>query len=100
MNILNLFSRHKDEIESPVDIDIPVDFDEKWYLEFNPDVAEAVKNGSIKSGKEHWLCNGKNESRLYAKPKTTVNNFSNIVLRIETTNACNFKCSFCPHGGA
>lgn len=34
---------------------VPHDFSEDWYLEFNPDVAEAVKKGAVSSGREHYL---------------------------------------------
>lgn len=78
---------------------VPHDFSEDWYLEFNPDVAEAVKKGAVSSGREHYLLSGKNEGRLYKKPVLKLSNdvLSDVLLRIETTNACNFKCSFCPH---
>lgn len=37
--------------------------DERWYLEHNPDVAEAVRRGQFRSGCEHWERNGRAEGR-------------------------------------
>ncbi|WP_157879235.1 hypothetical protein [Pararhodospirillum photometricum] len=39
-------------------------FDEEFYLITNPDVANAVKNGSVQSGYEHWISFGAKEGRL------------------------------------
>jgi len=41
-----------------------MEFDEAWYLAHNPDIAEAVNAGTIKSGKEHFLSDGYFEGRL------------------------------------
>jgi hypothetical protein len=41
-----------------------VEVDEAWYLEKYPDVAEAVRNGSIASAREHFLSDGYFEGRL------------------------------------
>ncbi len=40
---------------------VPVD--EPWYLTTYPDVAEAVKNGHIKSAREHYIVAGFYEDR-------------------------------------
>jgi hypothetical protein len=40
-----------------------MDFDEGWYLARYPDIADAVKAGTFKSGKEHFLSNGYFEGR-------------------------------------
>ena len=37
--------------------------DEAWYLETNPDVAEAVKSGRFKSAYDHFMKNGYREGR-------------------------------------
>jgi glycosyltransferase involved in cell wall biosynthesis len=44
----------------------PPEFDEELYLQANPDVAEAVRNGEygLRSGFEHWLLTGRREHRL------------------------------------
>lgn len=39
------------------------DFDEASYLEANPDVAEAVRDGRYQSGSAHWLDVGRIENR-------------------------------------
>jgi GH25 family lysozyme M1 (1,4-beta-N-acetylmuramidase) len=53
--------------------DVPVDFDEATYLELNPDVADAIKQGlyGLKSGAQHYATAGKSEGRAYKieKPK-------------------------------
>ncbi len=40
-----------------------VAFDEKWYLSKYPDVAEAVKSGTYKSGRQHFIEVGYFEGR-------------------------------------
>lgn len=72
-------------------------FDEEWYLYFNKDVSNAVNGHLVSSGLEHFLAHGVYEKRRYKKPDPIVDCFSDIVLRIETTNACNLSCNFCPH---
>src|SRR3954453_13300120 len=39
-------------------------FDESGYLAANPDVAEAVRKGQFKSGRQHFEGHGLKESRL------------------------------------
>ena len=46
---------------------IPVEYNEGEYLELNPDVAQAVKNGEYTSGIEHYLMFGFNEDRKINK---------------------------------
>jgi hypothetical protein len=41
-----------------------IDVDEEWYLGQYPDVAEAVRDGTFSSAKEHFLNNGYFEGRL------------------------------------
>lgn len=48
---------------------VPVDFNEGDYLELNPDVAGAVKEGKYTSGVEHYLQYGFNENRKISKEK-------------------------------
>lgn len=43
-------------------------FDEKAYLQSNPDVARAVKENRISSGKEHFTMFGRNEGRTMRIP--------------------------------
>ena len=38
-------------------------FDEQWYLERYPDVARAVRAGTIKSGQQHYTTRGRREGR-------------------------------------
>ncbi|WP_323813311.1 glycosyltransferase [Cellvibrio sp. NN19] len=40
-------------------------FDEKYYLEANPDIKEAITNKSLKSGFHHFVTFGFNENRPY-----------------------------------
>ena len=47
-------------------------FDEDWYLERYPDVADSVKNGLIPSALEHFLRHGKEEGRLPTRPEPIV----------------------------
>ena len=42
---------------------INMDIDEAWYLRRYPDVAEAVRAGTFKSAKEHFVNNGYFEGR-------------------------------------
>ena len=46
---------------------VPVEYNEGEYLELNPDVAQAVKNGEYSSGIEHYLLYGFNENRKINK---------------------------------
>jgi hypothetical protein len=39
-------------------------FDEKWYLEHYPDVAQAVQRGEISSARQHYVGTGYFEGRL------------------------------------
>lgn len=41
-----------------------VEFDEVWYLDRYPDVAQAVRNGVIPSGRHHYINFGRDEGRL------------------------------------
>lgn len=78
-------------------VTIPEDFNESIYLKLNPDVRRAVASGMIASGAAHYNASGRNERRNYQRPLNEVTNYDNFVLRIETTNHCNYKCAFCPH---
>jgi hypothetical protein len=40
-----------------------VDVDEAWYLETNPDVAQAVKSGDLTSARAHYMLAGFYEDR-------------------------------------
>ena len=46
---------------------VPVEYNEGEYLELNPDVDQAVKNGEYTSGIEHYLKYGFNENRKIHK---------------------------------
>jgi hypothetical protein len=41
-----------------------VEVDEAWYLEKNPDVADAIKAGTVESARQHFMYNGYFEGRL------------------------------------
>jgi hypothetical protein len=41
-----------------------IDVDEAWYLEKYPDVAEAIRDGTIESARQHFIHNGYFEGRL------------------------------------
>lgn len=43
-------------------------FDEQWYLTTYPDVAESIRAGKFKSGRDHYLTFGYFESRLPCAP--------------------------------
>ena len=43
---------------------IGIDFNEAWYLERNPDIADAIKRGLVASAREHFINNGYFEGRL------------------------------------
>ena len=48
---------------------VPKEYNEGDYLELNPDVAKAVKEGKYTSGIEHYLQYGFNENRKLSKEK-------------------------------
>ena len=48
---------------------VPKEYSEGEYLELNPDVAKAVKEGEYTSGIEHYLQYGFNENRKISKEK-------------------------------
>ena len=41
-----------------------IDLDEAWYLQRYPDVAEAVRNGVVKSARDHYTQTGYMEHRM------------------------------------
>jgi hypothetical protein len=41
-----------------------IKFDEAWYLSKYPDVKDAVKRGTVSSGREHYLLHGYFEHRM------------------------------------
>jgi tetratricopeptide (TPR) repeat protein len=43
---------------------MPMEFDEAWYVSNNPDVAEAIKEGRLQRGFDHYLSHGRSEGRL------------------------------------
>ena len=47
-------------------------FDEKAYLMANPDVADALRNGTLKSGRSHFDIFGKNETRKIRLSSSTI----------------------------
>lgn len=59
---------HADELVAVT----PDTFDEQGYLDANPDVAEAVANGSFGSGRHHYAVFGRHEPRLQRPPRRRV----------------------------
>jgi hypothetical protein len=49
---------------------IPAGFDEGYYLQMYPDVANAVRAGFFTSGAHHYVLHGKSEGRSYAQRMT------------------------------
>jgi len=43
----------------------PIGFEERHYLDANPDVAQAVRTGLFESGHHHWLFSGRDEGRSF-----------------------------------
>lgn len=43
---------------------IGIEFNEAWYLERYPDIADAIKTGHISSAREHFINDGYFEGRL------------------------------------
>ena len=41
-----------------------IDVDEAWYLERNREIARGVRDGVVKSGKDHFIHNGYFEGRM------------------------------------
>ncbi|HPD73455.1 MAG TPA: hypothetical protein PLL30_16910 [Candidatus Krumholzibacteria bacterium] len=54
-------------LPAPVD-SLPVGFDEAFYLETYPDVANAVRLGYYRSGGHHYIMDGFKEGRVYRRP--------------------------------
>jgi hypothetical protein len=48
-----------------------IDFDEKFYLEANPDVAQQVKIGAAPCGYVHYCLSGQFEGRLWSDRQLT-----------------------------
>jgi SAM-dependent methyltransferase len=58
-------------------------FDETGYLAANPDVAEAVRKGQFKSGRQHFEGHGRRESRLVRFPRSIAEIQQEKLKRIE-----------------
>ncbi len=55
---------HDELVEMLRSIIINMDMDETWYMQRYPDVAEAVRAGTFKSAKDHFVNNGYFEGRM------------------------------------
>jgi hypothetical protein len=65
-----------------------VDFDEAWYLETYPDIADAVRDGRVESARQHFIENGYFEGRLPAPPrideKWYLENYPDVAVAVES----------------
>jgi len=61
----------------------PENFDETGYLAANPDVAEAVRKGQFRSGRQHFDGHGRKESRLVRFPRSIADLQQEKLKRIE-----------------
>jgi hypothetical protein len=61
---LNVFAREVHKLVAGQDCEI--DFDERFYLEANPDVKDAVTAGGYLCGYVHFCLSGQNEARLWS----------------------------------
>ena len=85
-----------------------VPFDEKFYLDANPDVAEAVRSGTFGSGYEHYVQFGASEGRKPVRPvEDLLSSSTTDMVFLELTSRCNLRCVYCmplegvawlPHG--
>lgn len=67
---------------------LPKDYNEEWYLRYNPGVAQAVEKGQLLSGKDHYLLYGYKENRKYKKPLINPDYFIKIKNIINKINIC------------
>jgi MoaA/NifB/PqqE/SkfB family radical SAM enzyme len=94
-----------------------LNFEEDAYLSANPDVAQAVKNGLFRSGREHFDTIGKKEGRKICQKVSCENicnlfglistkqrfekHFNQDVIRIRFLTeypVCNYSCEYCVVG--
>ncbi|WP_080963493.1 glycosyltransferase family 2 protein [Pseudomonas putida] len=68
--LLTDISTNLDQYLTTINLDIPPDFDEDQYLNDNPDVRDAVREGLLYNGFDHYMKYGRRESR--ARPKTII----------------------------
>jgi hypothetical protein len=57
-------------------------FVEQLYLDANPDVSDAIRNGTLQSGLDHWLIHGRREGRLL-RPWTKVDIINHLADRYD-----------------
>ena len=61
----------------------PENFDETGYLAANPDVAEAVRSGHFRNGRQHFDGHGRKEGRLVRFPRSIADIQEEKLKRIE-----------------
>ncbi len=109
------------ESRAAIDPELARTFDDAWYLEAHPDVAEAVRRRAFSSGLEHFARHGRAEGRAYrlvdaiagTRPASAENAAlalqdyaaGAVVLRarpvdivVQVSTICNLRCVMCPHG--
>jgi hypothetical protein len=72
-------------------------FDEKAYLLANPDVADAIKKGTAKSGRSHFDAFGKNENRRmrFSSPSILLEAKRRKLERIKPLLRSDMQCIVC-----
>ena len=77
-------------------------FDEAWYLRMYPDVAEAVKTGAFKSGRQHFIEVGYFEGRRSANfevdEKWYLSTYADVAEQIGKGNVKSAQQHFNDHG--
>jgi hypothetical protein len=79
-----------------------VTFDERWYLAAYPDVAEAVKSGVFRSGRQHFIdvgyFEGRRPGQFSVDEKWYVANYPDVAGEIEKGNIKSAQQHFNDHG--
>jgi FkbH-like protein len=80
---LDRTARESEPVESRRDLSVATsvmaadfnedEFEEEYYLYFNPDIARAIEAGKVNSAKQHYLLHGRREGR-WAKPPAALKN--------------------------
>lgn len=68
----------------PFDEHEEIEFDESWYLQRYPDIADAVSVGSLASGLSHYIAHGRQEGREGLPPAFEIFTYVECALSAET----------------